>query len=49
MKRRAERRSGGGMIFLLDLWRDQVEIRQGRTQFYEYCGEGSSVFSSHEA
>jgi hypothetical protein len=33
--RRAQRRSGAGMIFLLDLGGNQVEIREGTGQFYE--------------
>ena len=46
IRRRAERRSDTGMVFLLDPGGSQVEIRQGRKQFYEFGPAGSSLFSS---
>src|SRR5712664_5011559 len=44
IRRRAERRSDTGMVFLLDPGGSQVEIRQGRKQFYEDGPTGSSLF-----
>jgi len=32
------------MVFLLDLGRNQVEIRKGGDQFYEDDGQGQAVF-----
>jgi hypothetical protein len=32
------------MVFLVDLGRNQVEIREGGDQFYEYDAAGSSCF-----
>src|SRR3977135_413379 len=45
IRRRAVRRSGAGMFFLLNPGGNQVEIWQGSNQSYEYHPAGSSIFS----
>jgi hypothetical protein len=44
MKRRAERRSGAGMIFLLDLSGDQVELGRAEISFTKTVANGQAFF-----
>src|SRR5260370_10970340 len=44
IKRRVERRSVAGMIFLLELGMNQAEVGEGVSQFYESGAAGSSIF-----